>query len=302
MSVLLRGQSAVVVSYPRLQTTGQLPLSAPTTPEFRFSTAATPWTDEAVTWATGTVDTLAAIVAAAADEGDTELDLSVTTDVVVGRKYLLVDAGDVQVITIARKDAERVYLGEPLRRDVSDAAVLTGWAITASLTSGNTDIVGPAVVQFRCVLGGSTVSWTESVRIARRLPVVPLEAAELVRVYSEIKALHARQDETLEDLILSAWDHVVLPRVMRKGYYPEDIVNADVLRPLLALGCLLHVVRQSRAVASDFVSRTETSFDRLLDNLVASVLWHTESQDVATIPREPSPEARDRARYRMLRR
>jgi len=301
MSVILRGQTASIVSYPRLQTSG-LPLSAPSTPEFRFSTAATPWVDESSAWATGTVDTLAAVVAAAAEEGDTEIDLTTTTDVVVGRRYLIRVADAVQVVSVVRKDTERIYLGEPLRRDVSDSATLTGWAILAALTTGNTDIVGPAVVQFRCVIGGVTVSWTESVRIARRLPVVPLTPDELVRVYPEIKSLHARQDETLEDLILSAWDHVVLPRVMRKGHYPEDIVNADVLRPLLALGCLLHVVRQSRAVAADFVARTETSFDRLLDNTVASVLWHTEPQDVATIPREPSTEARNAARYRMLRR
>ena len=147
-----------------------------------------------------------------------------------------------------------------------------------------------------------TVSWTESLRVARRLPVVPLTADELVRVYPEIKSLHARQDETLEDLILSAWDHVLLPRIMRQGHYPEDVVNADVLRPALALACLLHVVRQSRAVDAAYIDRIMSDFDRLLDNTTASLLWHTEPQTGGTIGREPSPEARDAARYRMLRR
>ncbi len=302
MTVILRAQAANIVSFPRLQTTGPLPLSAPSGPEYRFTTAATPWTDETATWATGTVDTLALTVAAAAEEGDSELDLPSTSSVVVGRRYLLVDVDGVQVVSIARKDAERVYLGEPLRRDVSDGAVLTGWAITAALTAANTDLVGPAIIQFRCVLGGLTVSWTESVRVARRLPVVPLTPDELVRVYPEVKSLHARQDETLEDLILSAWDHVLLPRIMRQGHYPEDVVNPDVLRPALALACLLHVVRQSRAVDAGYVDRIMSDFDRLLDNTTASVLWHTEPQTGGTIVREPSPEARDLARYRMLRR
>lgn len=302
MNVILRAQASTIVSFPRLQTTGPLPLSAPSGPEYRFSTAATPWTDETAAWSVGTVDTLALTVAAAAEEGDDELDLPSTSSVVVGRRYLLVDVDGVQVVSIARKDTERVYLGEPLRRDVSDGAVLTGWAITAALTSADTNTVGPGVIQFRCVLGGLTVSWTESLRVARRLPVVPLTPDELVRVYPEVKSLHARQDETLEDLILSAWDHVLLPRIMRQGHYPEDVVNPDVLRPALALACLLHVVRQSRAVDAAYVDRIMSDFDRLLDNTTASVLWHTEPQDLAAIPREPSPEARDAARYRMLRR
>jgi len=301
MTVLLRAQSATVVSYPRLQA-GGLPLLPPTSPEYRFSTAKTPWTDEAATWSTGTVDTLAVTIDAAAEQGDTHIDLAATTDVVAGRRYLLVDADAVQVVTVKRKDTERVYLAEPLRRDASDAAVLTGWAITAALTSTHTDLVGPAVVQFRCSIGGLPVSWTESVRVARRLPVVPLTAGELVRVYPEIVSTHARADETLDDLILAAWEHVLLPRIQRQGYWPEDIVNADVLRPALALACLLHVVRQSRAVAADYVDRVMTDFDRLLENTTASILWHTEPQDVANVPREPSPEDRDKARYRMLRR
>lgn len=302
MSVILRGQSATVVSYPRLQTTGPLPLSAPTAPEYRFTTAATAWVDELLTWSTGTVDATTETVAASADEGADYIDLADTTDVVVGRRYLLVDTDDTQVVSVKSKTATRVFLGEPLRRDVSPVAVLTGWAITASLTSANTDLVGPAVVQFRCVIGGLTVSWTEAVRVARRLAVVPLTPDELVRVYPEIKSLHARQDETLEDLILSAWDHVLMPRVMRQSYYPEDVVNADVLRPALAMACLLHVVRQSRAVEAAYVDRIMTDFDRLLDNTTASVLWHTDPAQVANVPREPNQDERNAARYRSLRR
>jgi hypothetical protein len=302
VSVILRGQSATVVSYPRLQTTGPLPLSAPTAPEYRFTTAATAWVDELLTWSTGTVDATVETVAASADEGADYIDLADTTDVVVGRRYLLVDTDDTQVVSVKSKTATRVFLGEPLRRDVSPVAVLTGWAITASLTSANTDLVGPAVVQFRCVIGGLTVSWTEAVRVARRLAVVPLTPDELVRVYPEIKSLHARQDETLEDLILSAWDHVLMPRVMRQSYYPEDVVNADVLRPALAMACLLHVVRQSRAVEAAYVDRIMTDFDRLLDNTTASVLWHTDPAQVANVPREPNQDERNAARYRSLRR
>lgn len=301
MSVILRGQSATVVSYPRLQTSG-LPLSAPSAPEYRFTTAATAWVDESSTWSTGTVDATSETVSASAEEGDEFIDVADATDVVVGRRYILVDTDDTQVVSVKAKTATRVHLGEPLRRDVSAAAVLTGWAITAALTSGNTDLVGPAVVQFRCTLGGVTVSWTEAVRIARRLAVVPLTPDELVRVYPEIKSIHARQDETLEDLILSAWDHVLMPRVMRQGYYPEDIVNADVLRPALTMACLLHVVRQSRAVEATYVDRIMTDFDRLLDNTTASVLWHTDAAQVANVPREPSPDERNAARYRSLRR
>ena len=300
MSVILRGQSATVVSYPRLQARG-LPLLTPTSPEYRFSTASTAWTDEDVAWATGAVDTLAVTIAAAAEEGDTDIDLDTTTNVVVGRRYLLIDVDAVQVVTVKSKDTERIYLAESLRRDASASAVLTGWAITAALTATDTDLVGPAVVQFRCVIGGQTVSWTEAVRVARRLPVVPLTAGELVRVYPEIVSTHARADETLDDLILAAWEHVLLPRVQRQGYWPEDVVNADVLRPALALACLLHVVRQSRAVAADYVDRVMTDFDRLLENTTASILWHTEPQ-TEDVAREPSLEARNEARYSRLRR
>ena len=295
--VVLHQTTPTLTGYPRLDSGGAA-LLAPSSPEVRLSTAATAWPDETTGWSVAVADTLAQTVTAAAEDGATSLAV-VSTSVVAGRQYLLVDVDAVFVVSVARKATGIVYLGEPLRRAVSATAVLTGWALTSALTSAQTDKVGPAVVQWRATVGGESVSWTDAFRIARRLPVIPLTSSQLVQAYPEIKSIHARQDETLEQVIASAWEYEVLPRILRRESFPEDIVNADAVRPLLATACMLHILKQSRQTSAEVVARWQEEFRMRLDETRARIDWHVEPQTLASIPLTPSDEQREH-RYRRV--
>jgi hypothetical protein len=289
--IVLRNTAPVVVSYPRVDI-GTIPLLPPTSPTFRMSSAAVAWPDETATPSTGAVDTANVILTSAALVGVRELYCTPTT-LTAGRQYLLTDTDGTIVVEVVAKDASRAFLAAPLPRGVSDSARLVGWAITATLTTAQTRDVGPALVQFSCNVGGVAVSWTEALRVARRVAIVPLTATQLVVAYPEVKQLHARQDETLEQLITSAWEHELMPRVLRRGTWPEDILNADALRPLLAMACMVRVYRSSRKVDDvAMYERFNGDFDRLLENTVARIDWHVEPQDTPIIPLAPSEDQR----------
>jgi hypothetical protein len=299
---VLRATAAVIQSYPSVDV-GARRLLPPVGPEFRAATFASPtWPDEDTGWSSATVDSLSVAVSVLAEEGATELALAATTNVVVGRSYLLVDTATTFVVAIKAKDASRVYLEAPLPADVSTSALLVGWAVTATLTTAQTDDVGPGIVQFRATVGGVLVSWTEAFRVVRRHAVIPLTPSQLVEAYPEIKSLHSRQDINLHGVIKAAWEHILMPRVLRRGMWPEDIVDAEPLRPLLAIACMLHVARMRRdADAAAYADRWQAEFDRLLDNTVARLDWHVEPQTTASIPLEPSAEQR-RTRHSFSRR
>lgn len=291
--IVLRNTAPIVVSYPRVDN-GTIPLLPPTSPTFRMSSAAVAWPDEAATPSTGAVDTANVTLTSAALEGARELYCAPAT-ITAGRQYLLVDTDGTVVVEVVAKDASRAFIAAPLPRGVSDSARLVGWAITATLTTAQTALVGPALVQFACSVGGVSVSWTEALRVARRVAIVPLTASQLVVAYPEVKSLVSRQDETLEQTITSAWEHELMPRVLRRGTWPEDIINADALRPLLAMACMVRLYRSSRKVDdATLYERFKADFDRLLENTIARIDWHTEPQDTPFIPLEPSDAQRAR--------
>ena len=291
--VVVKDTTPLVVSYPRT-TIGEAPYLLPVSPEYRVASNSTPWPDEVTGWSAATVDSASATVAAAAEEGARELTVDSTTGFIAGRKYLLTDADAVYPIEVEAVVSSTVLrVSVPLSRAVAVGASLDGWAVLVTLTAAQTEQVGGLVVHLRADVGAEVASWTEALRVARRLPVVPLTAPELVSAYPVIKQLRSRQDETLEQLIASAWEHVVLPRVLRKSAYPEDIVDATVLRPVLAVACVLHAARQERSVAPDYVARWSEEFDRLLDNTMGRIDWHEAPQD-ESIPVEPDPDKRRR--------
>ncbi len=294
---VLRATAAVIQSYPSVDV-GARRLLPPVGPEFRTASFASPtWPDEDTGWAAATLDSLSIAVTATADEGATDLLFASTASVVVGRSYLLVDTATTFVVNVKAKSATRVYLEAPLPADVTTSALLVGWAVSATLTTAQTDDVGGGVMQFRATVGGVLVSWTEAFRVVRRHAVIPLTPSQLVEAYPEIKTMHARQDVNLHGVIKAAWEHIVMPRVLRRGMWPEDIVDAEPLRPLLAIACMLHVSRMRRDVdAAAYADRWQAEFDRLLDNTVARLDWHTESQTSASIPLEPSAD-QQRARH-----
>jgi hypothetical protein len=297
--IVLRNSTTSLISYPRVDA-GTMPLLAPTAASVRIATGSTAWPDETTGYTSAAVDTLDIAITSPSDDGAADVYVGSAASVVVGRDYLLVDEDAAHVVTVEAKDGSRVFLAGPLPRAVSDSARLVGWAVTAALSTEQTSIVGPAVAQWRCTIGGVAVSWTSAFRVARRMATIPLTAAELVRVYPEVRTLVARIDTTGEQLVLAAWEHIILPRILRRDVFPEDIVNPDVLKPLLAIACLLHAARQSRQVDAAYVDRWSTEFDRLFDNTVARIDFHVEPQE-PTIALEPSPAQRAERFTRLVR-
>jgi hypothetical protein len=297
-TVVLRGSTSTLTTYPRTQ--GPVPLLPAVSPTVRVAAQGVSWPDEDTGYAAAGQDTLDQTVTAAADVGATALSIT-STNVAVGRKYLLVDSDAVFPVSVIGKGAGVVYLGEPLRRAVSALGKLVGWAVTRALTTTETDLVGPGMAQFKATVGGIAVSWTETFRVARRLPVIPLTADELVRSHPEVKALHARQDETLVQLIESAWEYQVLPKILRREFFPEDIANPEAVKPLLAAACMVHLCRLSRQVTDEYLARWMLEFDRQLEATLARLDWHTAEQ-VESPPVSTSIAERDRARQgRMVR-
>lgn len=281
--VVLKGSAPVLVSYPRLDMGGEALVRA-TSVTVRVAAAGVPWPDAGSNAAADTFDQTVTAVAA---EGARAI-LCTPTGLVAGRRYLVVDADGVFAVTCLAVLADGMRTGEPLRRAVSATAKVQGWAVLYTLPTTDTANVGEAQALFSATVGGVAATWVEPFRVAARLPVIPLSATELVQTYPDIKSLLARQDETAEQVIRSAWDHLVLPRVLRSGAYPEDILHPSVLTPALAMACMLHVARQSRQVETEYVTRWQKEFDLEIERAKGRVDWHEAPQD-ADPPLTPDP-------------
>lgn len=273
--VFLRGTTPTLVTYPTLD---GMPVPSPATAaEVRVASAAVAWPDEVTGYVAADVDDFDEVVDAEAEEGARFLEVTVA-GLVVGRRYLVVDTDGVFAVTCEAITATGFRTGEPLRRFVTDAAHVVGWAVTYQLTADDTEEVGFGSAQFLADVNGMDVSWVEPFRVARRQAVVPLTTPQLIQAYPDIKALIARQDETAEQVIRAAWEHLVLPRVLRAGAYPEDIMHPYVLAPALGVACMLHVARQSRQVETEFVARWAKEFDLEIERAKGRIDWHEAPQ------------------------
>lgn len=286
---ILRNTTTTLLSYPRVES-GDLVLGVPSTPEVRIGTPASAIPDEDAAWPTGTVDPLSTTVTAAGAVGDTTLTVA-SAAWVKGRKYLVDDVDGTVLVTAAKTvTGTTLYLTEPLERVISTSATVKGWAITKALTTAQTDLTGNAVAVFRAVVGGVTYSWTEAFRIVRRMVVVPLTGPELTAAYPIVHSLKPAT-ASLEEIIDAAWEYRLLPKLGAKSVIEEDIVDAEVLRPLLALACVVHLAMLSRSADPVWRDALVADFDRLTESTFARVDWHDAPQ-TADPPRDPNLHAR----------
>lgn len=207
---------------------------------------------------------------------------------VKGRKYLVRHLDNTSIVVSAQTVTGNIlYLAEPLERAVATSAVVSGFAITKALTTAQTDLVGNAVAILRAVVGGITYSWAHAFRIVRRLVVIPLTGDDLTAAYPVVHSM-LPETQSLEEVINAAWQMRLLPKLAAKNVLEEDIVDAEVLRPLLALACLAHLVAQSRTADATWRDSINADFDRLVETTMSRRDWHDEPQDVDP-PLAPDP-------------
>jgi hypothetical protein len=263
--------------------------------------------------ATPTIDPLSGTVSVEALEGDTELTLSASASYVQGRRYLLTtEEGSTVVEAAFTGTGASITLASPLPMAAQVGATLRGIAVLVPLTEAQTTMLDSStvasapppvrarvtdvgrfgLVEVRCLVDGIAQAFSEAYRIARRMARVPLSAAELVQDYPSIRSMRAAIDRGYSQLIDAAWTNLVLPRVLVRGKWPEDILDTTVLRAALGNAVMLHAVRQERQVDADFVDRWQTAFDLEIDRAVARIDWHEDPYHSVNPSPTPDPSQR----------
>ncbi len=296
---ILKDSTTTIVSYPRVEQ-GDFVVGVPTSAEVRIGTPAVAMPGED-SWSSALVESVSATLTVAAAVGDTSL----TADGVglltwlAGRKYLVTPTdGAPLLVTSARTDSETLsspsppllYLTEPLERALSTTTTIAGYSIRIALTAAQTALVGSGVAVFRAVIEGITYSWSTAFRIVRRLVVIPLTGPELTGAYSVVHSMQPAT-QTLEEVIDAAWEYRLLPTLLAKGVREEDIVDAEALRPLLALACVVHLAVLSRSADPVWRDAVIADFERLTATTFSRVDWHDAPQD-ADPPRDPDQTRR----------
>lgn len=292
------GSTPTIVSYPRVAQGGTPLLGRVSDVTVRIGTPASalPSEDD---WQSATVDPVDTVTVAAAAEGaDTVYVVDGLTPWIRGRRYVIENTagdpdGDISVVTAsATRTSETLNLISPLTRSVPSGVDVYGIAVTKDLTAEQTAVVGPGIAIWRATVDGVEVSWSSSFRIVRRMPTIPLVASELAVAYPQILRMRDVSDETLEELIATAWEHRVLPRLSAKGVIDEDIVDSEPLRPLTALACLIHVVATDESSNGEWRASLMGEFDRLVESTFARSDWYEHDQESDPVPVIENPAPR----------
>lgn len=289
---VLLGSTATLVSYPRVSDGGPWLRSSPTSATVRIRTPSTALPD---TGADADVDHLCAELAEDAVEGDMTLILTTQETITRGRSYLLQredDEGE-RVIVVADSDTYRttVRLLEPLPCDVAAGAELAGFAVSIDLTAAQTSDAGECLALWTATVDGREVMWSQAFRVVRRLLVSVLTPSRLLSAYPLVRTLRSSVDVSLERVIDAAWTHRVLPWLSAQGVPEEDVVAADVLEPLHAHACLLHLAEQDPQLPRDFVQGLRDEHERIKATTKSRTDWYVAAQLDDPPPRlEPSAQ------------
>lgn len=278
------GQSATVLAYPRVSTGGPFVLAQPSAVTYRVGT---PSVSMPSTYSAGSVDTLAATVSVAADEGDTDVAVSVSAGAFVkGRRYLITTASGEVLDVTARKSGAALKLAEPLPMALAVSDTVAGHAVTLSLTSTDTETAGEGRVQWKATIASIVYEWAQAFRVVRRLPVSVLTPTRLTQAYPIVHTLRARTDVDLEEVINAAWQHRVLRALNAKGIQEEDIISVDAIEAMHALACVLHLAMQRPDLDGAYVERLHADYDSCVESTLSSTWWYEDDQDGDTSPRD----------------
>lgn len=285
---VLKDSTETLATYPVLSPEGDRVVGVPSSATVRVATAFTamPTADD-----NATVDSVNTTVTAAADEGATSITIASAT-VVAGVKYLVADAGKPPLVVESAHSATgtTLYLKDPLPFALTTSATVKGIRITHALTSGETSLEGPGIAVWTATVAGVEFSWTESFRVVRRVPRIPLTVDDLTRVYPVVLRLRERSDVGLDEVITSAWEYRILHRLAAKGIREEDIVDSEVLRPALALACVLHLVALDESADQVWRESLMADFERTMEATFGRVDWYESGQTADPTPTLSNPD------------
>lgn len=278
--LLQKAVAGTLVSYPPV-------LAQPTSAELRYYTPSTRNQDEGDEVA-ATVDELSAEVSTDAEAGAVELALEAAADFVRGRRYVLELPNGIRLDVVAAKGgaSATLYLERPLLLAVPAGSTVKGFAVTYALTADDTRHRGEGLALFAAVIGGETHRWPHAFRVVERSRLYTLTPDKLVAHSNLSERLRDPTDETLWDLIESAWVRYLRPALVEKQLKPERIVTPEELEPAHIAACELVATRD---FTTDTVIREEawTEFARSLRSVMASAeLWYDASD--STTPTRPS--------------
>lgn len=288
---VLLGSTETITSYPRLAADAVLTSHVATSATARRIGPTNP--DAEGSYVAATVDPISTTTLGGHQEGADSITVSVAQNWVAGRRYLITDAAhgrELVVLATKSGSSTELWMAEPLPSNIGNNSTVRGIAITVALTALQTAITGAGYVLFRATVDGIVREWTEPFRVVRRITSVSLTPTDLTQIYPVVRKLASATDTTLEETINAAWRAVVVPALAARGILDEDILTDDVVMPMHAAACVLHLARQWPQASADFVQRLESSYEQIKATTWDRIDLATASQDQST-PDVPTPGA-----------
>ena len=179
-----------------------------------------------------TRDTVSTATTADASEGATSLTVT-SAAWVRGRRYLLdLTTGEQLIIKAAlTATSTTLRLATPLPCAVLTGSTIKGLAVSVALTATDTGTEGEAKVEWTATIGGIAYAWTEHFEIVRRVPRWELDSEELLRRLPEAAALRDRSDMAIDELIDTALEDELRPRLRARKIREADIISTWELVP-----------------------------------------------------------------------
>ena len=286
---VLLNSTETITSYPRLAADGVL--------TSHLATSATarrigPGDDDPVgTYVAATVDPISTTTQGAHQEGDDSVTVAQAQAWVAGRRYLITDAtAGREIVVVASRSgtSTELWLAEPLLSGIGNGSTVRGIAVSVALTATQTNEVGAGYVLFRATIDGVVREWEEPFRVVRRITSVALTPTHLTQAFPVVRKLASATDTTLEEVINAAWHHYVVPALAARGVLDEDIMTDDVIEPMHAAACVLHLARQWPQASSEYVARLEATYEQAKATTWDRIDLLTAPQDAVT-PDAPNP-------------
>lgn len=295
---ILKGSAPTLVSYPRLRP-NQLAQAQPTgTPTVKVATPGSP----SPTAQNATIDSVSTSVTAAAAAGSKEIAVGSAT-FTRGRRYLVTFDGNTIVVESRNGGGATTTLRlvDPLPCDVPDDALVEGFAVTRTLTTTETSLVGEGSALWAAQIDGQNVQWSSLFRIVSRMPTALLTEGELLRAFPVIASMMPAGEISLDNVIGAAWEHRVVPVLEAKGAFDEDVTSDVALVPLHALACMRHLYDFDSRVTADFRADLRAAWEESIATTFARLSYAERPQDQdPLVPRSPGAEP-DRSTQRLRR-
>lgn len=246
-------------------------------------------------------DAISVATTAAAAKGATQITVA-SAAWRRGRRYVIktTDGHSLEVTSRSTNTGTTLHLAEPLNVAVPSGSTVLGWALMRTLTAAETSLPGPGTIIFRATIDGTVYIWPESFRVVRRLLAPTLTPAKLTALYPNVRTMASRNDYTLEELLLAAWETRIMPWLAAQDYDEDDVVNAHALEKLHGIACLLQLSMLSTTLPPDVLTRLDTQWAAAAQETLARNDWWTQPQ-VETPTNRPESNPRPVMGMRLVR-